>query len=625
MTLEGVFGVDGLFSKAFDGYERREGQVELAQAIEKAIFDRSHLVAEGPCGTGKGVAYLVPAIMHVASKGRRVIVATANIALQEQLVTKDLPMLARLMPEKFTFALLKGRNNYACVDATTTAEQTGALARHPQGRRFLEWYSATQSGDQSEMAFKPDADLWSMVSVMSEKCKGNECMHSYHCFAEKAIEAAKAANIVVTNYHLLFANAAVRAETGKNIVLPDHDVLICDEAHEMSEIARDFFGFQVSQRGVEAIARALGDKGEQLADKAKRFFSALSRYAKEGDYKRRLKRQDPVGCEKLAELLDEAASEFQAKANNESANVDVRHMARLRAKEATNAKNRIGEAMALADVDKVYWIDAQPGGTKLCGKPIFVGERLRDEIFEKTPTVVLTSATMTIGAGDFSFIRRECGVPEEAREIVAASPFDFREQAICIMPKISEPSAPTYQRELSEVVAKTIEFAGGRTLGLFTSYRSMQNTHAAVSSRCKHRILMQGNDRARTDIAMQFRDEVETCLFGVESFWTGVDVVGESLSVVLIDKFPFPHPDDPVIDAISEKDRNAFMNYMVPKALMQFRQGVGRLIRSKTDRGVVVVCDSRIETKQYGKQFIRSLPKGMRTSKSLDDIKRFLG
>jgi ATP-dependent DNA helicase DinG len=631
--LSEVFGDGGLFASRFPGYEMREGQVALARMVDEAMSGGRHALGEGPCGTGKSVAYAVPAVYRAHHDKKRVVIATANIALQEQLVRKDLPMLASVLPWSFTFALLKGRNNYVCLDRRAESEARGELRglyyddQQRQVDDMLAWADATKTGDVSELPFIPHAQVWSKFSVGSDECKGEGCPFRDDCFAERAKGLAQGADLVVTNYHMLFAHLALRAETGQDLVLPAFDLLILDEAHEAAEIAREFFGFTVSEQTFARLATVAADLGNkqlagELRQEAQRLFTTLGSYARSPRYKRRLKEPGFASDAGLQRALGRLVTLATAKAADELADKKERATARNTAKNAALAGARVAEGLAHSDASKVYWLDVDPKGrTKLRGKPIDVSALLREELFARCPSVSLVSATLTT-QGTFDFVRREVGVPEGALEVIAETPFDFESQALLVVPeRLPDPRDADFIDAAASVFQHVVDACDGRTLGLFTSYRNLNAVYERLDGR-DHRVLRQG-DLPRAELTRIFKEDTGSILLGTESFWTGIDVAGEALTGLVIDKLPFPPPDDPVIDAICERDPRAFDNYLVPLAIIALRQGVGRLIRCKTDVGVAVILDKRIAEKGYGKKFLKSLPP-MLTTRRVENISRFL-
>ncbi|WP_375757398.1 ATP-dependent DNA helicase [Corallococcus exercitus] len=632
--LSEVFGDGGLFASRFPGYEMREGQVALARMVDEAMRGGRHTLGEGPCGTGKSVAYSVPAVWHAHHDKKRVVIATANIALQEQLVRKDLPMLASVLPWPFTFALLKGRNNYLCLDRMAESEARGELRglyyddQQRQVDDVLAWAEATKTGDVSELAFIPQAQVWSRFSVGSEECKGDGCPFRGDCFAERAKATAQGADIIVTNYHMLFAHLAVREATGQDLVLPAFDLLVLDEAHEAAEIAREFFGFTVSEHTLGRLASAAADLGNkqlagELRQEAQRLFATLADYARSPRYKKRLKAPGFASDAGLQRSLGKLVALATARAEDELAEKKERATARNVAKNAIIAGARLAEGLSQTDAGKkVYWLEVDSKGrAKLRAKPIDVSDLLREELFARCPSVSLVSATLTT-SGTFDFVRRELGVPEGALEVIAETPFDFQSQALLVVPeKLPDPRDADFIDAAAHVFQQVVEACDGRTLGLFTSYRNLNAVYERIDGG-RHRVLRQG-DLPRAELTRLFKEDTGSILLGTESFWTGIDVAGEALTGLVIDKLPFPPPDDPVIDAICERDPRAFDNYLVPLAIIALRQGVGRLIRCKTDVGVAVILDKRIAEKGYGRKFLKSLPP-MLTTRRVENISRFL-
>jgi ATP-dependent DNA helicase DinG len=632
--LSEVFGDDGLFAARFPSYEMREGQVALARLVDEAMRCGSHALGEGPCGTGKGLAYGVPAVWHAHHRKKRVVIATANIALQEQLVTKDLPLLRHVLPWPFSFALLKGRNNYLCIDRLRESDARGELSglyndeQDREMEQVLRWVELTDTGDVSELPFVPVPQVWSKVSVSSDECKRENCQLFDDCFSEYAKDVAREVDIVVTNYHLLFAHLAVRRETGQDLVLPPFDILVLDEAHEAAKIARDFFGFSVSAHTFKRLAGYAADLHScKLADRLRRtgkeLFDSIARFARSSRYHIRLRSPGFVATGAAVRALQELADLGDDIETGIDREREARATARVASRQARTAAARIQEAVAQSDPDKVYWIDLNGGGrAKLKGKPIDVSELLNRALFEASESVTLVSATLTT-SGNFDFVRAELGVPDDALELVADSPFDFETQALLVVPDegLPEPRDFGFPDAAADFVGQVMDLCDGRALGLFTSYRVLNAVYDQVQGN-GHRVLRQG-EMPRTELSRIFKEDVRSVLLGTDSFWTGIDVPGEALTGLVIDKLPFPHPDDPVVSAICERDPRAFNNYLVPKAIITLRQGVGRLIRSRQDFGVIVLLDRRIAEKRYGNRFLSSLPR-MLTTRRIENIPRFL-
>jgi ATP-dependent DNA helicase DinG len=631
--LHQVLGDGGLFASHFAGYEMREGQVALARMVDQAMRGERHALGEAGCGVGKSFAYSIPAVWHAHHQKKRVVIVTANIALQEQLYMKDLPTLAKVLPWPFTFSLLKGRANYLCkarLSDPSTGIRLGALGdvgHRQQAKDVLAWAKHSQGGDTSELPFIPAPAVWSCVSVGADDCGGNECTSREECFFEKAKARAIDADIIVTNYHLLFAHLALRKETGQDLVLPPFDTLILDEAHEAADIARGFFGFSLSEFTFSRLARAAGDLDDKhlaagLREDSYWLFVKLAQLAKLPQHRRRLKLPGFTAHEAMQRTLSAFANVGIKKAGMDSLDLKTRTTARNSARAATTAGTRLEEALLQKDADKVYWLELDAKGrARLCAKPIDVSALLREELFGRCASVCLVSATLTT-SGTFDFVRRELGVPEDALEVIAETPFDFKSQSLLVVPEgLPSPKEPGFVDAAGQAFQEVVEACDGRTLGLFTSYRGMNAVYDKVAGG-RHRVLRQG-ELPRAELVRIFKEDIGSVLLGTESFWTGIDVPGEALTAVVIDKLPFPSPEDPLIDALCEKDKHAFDKHLVPRAIIALRQGVGRLIRSQGDIGVVVILDKRIAESRYGRKFLRSLPP-MLSSRRIQSIPRFL-
>ncbi|ACY13435.1 ATP-dependent DNA helicase [Haliangium ochraceum] len=641
--IDTVFGPDGLLADRFPAYAPRPGQISLARAVDAAIADGEHLLAEAPTGTGKSLAYAVPASYHAAHNGLRVVLATSSINLQEQLAAKDLPFLEGILPWPVRFALLKGKRNYLCLSRLQEAKKDGFVfdisSDIEMKRSIHDWASETKTGDKSELSFEPPDRIWENYSTSAEECKGRDCRYYSECFATKARAEAEKADIIVSNYHLLCVHLQLREATGQDLVLPKFDVAVCDEGHKLADIARDFFGFRVTPGSLRWLAKRIQDKDHAslalaLDVESRDFFEALHGYQRSDAYKCRLRQIEPVPYLNLHGLLREIADFFGQTRNSapdpgmdgfdaetQAARIDDLAEAQRTAARAALLADNLSAAMELANKDFVYYLEELPkGGVALCGKPIEVNEQLRTTFFDQTQSTIVTSATLTAG-DSFDYVRKDLGVPSP-RELVVDSPFDFRKQVLFIVPDcVIDPRGPGFPTCVAWTVEQAVRLAGGRTLGLFTSYRNLDTAYARIAD-CGYRVLRQG-DKPRTQLVDEFRRDVKSVLLGTESFWAGVDVQGEALSCVVIDRLPFPPPNDPVIDALKERGGNSFLSASLPRAIIAFKQGFGRLIRASDDRGVVVVLDERLYTTFYGRAFLRSLP-AMRKSRTLEDVQTFL-
>ena len=697
--VEQVFGAAGLLASKFPGYTPRAGQLQLVREIEAAISGAEHTIAEAPTGTGKSIAYLVPAIWHVTEGGQqlvqarvpeepreeadefdagydrdengqpeppRAIVVTANIALQEQLVSKDLPLLREVLPWPFTFALAKGRGNYLCLNAFDDAVAEHLLApptgydARVQWAEIVRWGSATKTGDLSELPFEPLVQLRTKFTTSSDDCTGKACPRFEDCHAERAKKAVGSARVVVTNYHLFFASLAMQREFGKGL-LPPADIVVMDEAHRASDVARDFFGFRFTAGSVRWACRLLtppktqgkrksalpmldAELKEKVLALADGFFQALLDHAQSEKYFARLVAPHAVpGWEHLYNGLLDVKRCYEGAASTELLQRDRKSEVRKAARKAGILAAQLRQAMlepgsGVVDeqgvTNAVFFLEVYGRAPEvrcaLCSKLIDVAPVLRSELFEAptTRSAIITSATLATrdpAKGGFDWIEGELGA-YEARELQTPSPFDFRRQALLVIPEgLPDPSARDFADRIAEHVLLAVEQAQGRTLGLFTSYKGLEAAHALVKRRLGDRylVLKQG-EAPRMQLIQRFKANVSSVLLGTESFWAGVDVPGESLSCVVIDRIPFETPNDPIVDAMSERlGKKYFKEVAIPRAAIKLRQGFGRLIRASGDRGVVVLLDRRLTDKPYGKLLLASLPDTGR-SRTMSDVGRFL-
>ncbi len=626
------------------GGEARDGQRAMAEAVGRAIHDRRHLVVQAGTGTGKSLAYLVPAVLS----GNKVVVATATKALQDQLATKDLPFLARHLGRPFRFAVLKGRSNYLCrqraAEVAGGGEQLGledapgwndpGPGGRPEGRsgsagsvatqvrQLLGWGSRSDSGDRAELDFEPSHRAWAMVSVGPRECPGaHRCPSGESCFTEAAREQAAAADVVVVNTHLYGAHLA-----SGGAVLPEHDVVIFDEAHEVEDVMIAAFGAEVSAGRFGALARLVravlprdeSALADELAGAADGLDAALAPH---------VGRRVPPGSDPQLTTALEVASARLSRVSSALRRVDSdperdepnpRGAARTRAVLA--AGHLTTDVATASDVgpDQVAWAEGLPHAPVLKVAPLDVGPVLADALWARA-TVVLTSATIPPGIG------RRLGVAQGASdELDAGSPFPYEKNALLYCAA----HLPDRRREgaeaaLHEELGALIEAAGGRTLALFTSWRAMEAAAEALRPRIRFRLMTQ-SELPKTALVEAFSSDESSCLFATMGFWQGVDVPGPALSLVVIDRIPFPRPDEPLLQARRERyGPSAFREVDLPRAATLLAQGVGRLIRSATDRGVVAVLDPRLARANYRWDLVRALPPMTRTRHG-DEVTAFL-
>jgi ATP-dependent DNA helicase DinG len=601
--MHAFFGPGGQLAASLPGFEPRAGQAALAQEVADALERGEHLLAEAGTGIGKSLAYLIPAL----ESGQRVVVATATKALQEQLLTKDVPAAAAALGREVDVAVLKGRQNYLCrkslhglaLPLFRTAEDAAEY------ERLQDWIATTETGDRAELSFEPRPTLWAEVAVGADRCAGRRCPMLATCFSEQARERAQEAELVIANHALYFADLAVRAKTGDGAgVLPEHDAVVLDEAHRLEESAAAWFGGRVSLGGLRRLLRDV-ERGcrEGATPVPARALDTIDRRGEEllagldpGRGRRRLTAADVEAASGPAGALAAALVQLAEALRGRSEDLDQL------ARRALGTVDDLGACLAVEDEDSVSWAEQDA----LAWAPVDVSDTLRDLLWEREVVSVLVSATL-----EPRFLRGRLGL-DEAREVSLPSPYDYREQALLYVPRaFPEPRSPGYDARLAEEVLALCRLSGGRALVLTTSYRALDGLAERVAPRLPFPVLVQG-EAPRERLLERFRDEVDSVLIATQTFWQGVDVQGESLSLLVIDKLPFAAPSDPLVEARCERIARGggdwFGEYAVPSAVLQLRQGFGRLIRGHADQGVVAILDPRLRTRGYGRRFLEALP-----------------
>jgi ATP-dependent DNA helicase DinG len=637
-----VLGPGSPLSRALPGWEHREGQLAMAEAVERALEEENHLFVEAGTGTGKTLAYLVPAVLS----GRKVIISTATRALQEQIFVKDLPIVAEALGShgmRVQAAMMKGLSNYLCLRRFEEARASvGLEGKGPRGSvaaltRIAEWAEKTETGDRAELADLPeDAEAWRDVASSSDTRIGANCEHFEACFVTRMRREAEDAQIVVVNHHLLLADLALR--TGKRGahagVLPPYDAIVFDEAHQVEDVATDFFGVRVSSARIEAFLRdaehalAAANALEALKNGPVRSTLESAREASRALFALLAQGTLPGGADARRILSDGDVTYPVREAHGA---LDVR----LDALEAL-ARSKPGEALALVSrragelreelssilagtrVEEdgevsgvVRWIDVRARSVSLGASPVDVGGTLRTRLFDRVPTVVCTSATLATGSS-FHFAKARLGAPPQAGELIVASPFDFASRAALYLPDdLPEPSDPRFEERATERVAELTKMTGGGAFVLCTSTRAMRSLAARLRMRVDLPVLLQG-ERPKHLLLSRFRASGRAVLVATMSFWEGVDVPGWALRLVVLDKIPFAPPTDPVVAArcaaLDRDGGNGFTQYSVPSAAMTLKQGFGRLIRTQLDAGIVAILDRRIVKKGYGRALLAGLP-----------------
>jgi ATP-dependent DNA helicase DinG len=624
-----LLGSTGPLARGVPGYEHRPGQIRMARAVQEVLQHDGMLLVEAGTGTGKTWAYLIPA----ALSGRRVLVSTGTRALQDQIMEKDIPALERHLGLDIDAACVKGLSNYLCLRRFGELQRS-ADAMQPRIARALpllrSWAETTTTGDRADLAAIAEEDpIWSRVVSGSDTRIGTRCEHYDDCFVTRVRRRAEAAQVIVVNHHLFFADLALR-DTGFASVLPDYDAVIFDEAHQLEDTATLFFGTRISIAMVERLvrdsrgalraeARSTGHDTRLLdavLQRAANFFSALPSNTTNG---RAPLPPNEVPDEELF-ALDNALAELAAACRNAK---PIQESALQIARRAERLRDALG---SLEAPGQVSWSVAGTRGASVGSSPIDVGPLLRERLHERVPCLVFTSATLTTG-GDFKFIKRRLGIDAEVDEQIVESPFRYDEQAVLYAPThLPDPRASDFPDAAVKEILELIRLSEGGAFVLCTSLRMMRILAKRVGDELDYEWFVQG-DAPKQTLLDRFRDSGNAVLFATASFWEGVDVPGSALRLVIIDKLPFDVPSDPVVAArcqrLDEAGESSFMRYLVPAAALSLKQGFGRLIRTTRDRGVVAILDSRIRTKGYGRVFLRSLPPA-RVCDTLDEVRAVL-
>lgn len=643
--MEEIFGPGGLIARAHPEYEYRPGQIQMADAVLRAFEEKRHLIVEAGTGTGKTLAYLVPAIAAAVGRGQRVVISTGTKNLQEQLMEKDIPFLQRVLPRAFTAAYMKGRTNYACLQRIRRAENSPVLEGLDELDYFDEvrkWARASQTGDRAELTDLPEnLSFWRHVDARSEICLGQKCPDYDPCFITRMRQRAMDADIVIVNHHLFFADLALRnSEYGQ--VLPDYSAVIFDEAHLIEDVAAEYFGSQVSSYQMEDLVRDLSQLPVTSVDVNKeltRIAGRVTRFADNfwmgfregrgeegrfpilpGTFARR-----SANGEIEATALGDAYLGLDGALERFETTLDA---LRDPPPEVENVLRRVRQIrfdlqFIVAGDDKhfVYWMERRGRGLFLRASPIDVSGLLQDKLFERVETVVLTSATLA-SAGNFRFIRERLGMAE-ADDLVAPSSYDYESQAVLYLPpRMPDPRSPQFADAAAYEIINILNATEGRAFVLSTSFAGMNALYERVVNEVDFPCFLQGT-ASKAGLLEKFRETPNAVLFATASFWQGVDVRGEQLSCVIIDKLPFAVPSDPVVSArqryIDDQGGSSFYEYSVPQAIISLKQGLGRLIRSTTDRGVLAILDPRLKTKAYGRMFLESLPP-CRVTSDIEDL-----
>lgn len=652
MKIEDILGENGPIARQLNSYEERIQQIEMTKAVEEAIQEEEHLIVEAGTGIGKSLAYLIPFIYWAVEEKNRILISTYTKTLQEQLIKRDLPFIKDTLKIDFDFALVVGEENYLCLRKLNRARTYGLLDTKKevsQLGRILQAQSYLSRGLKSELDFEPLAKVWSRVCRNADLCLGKKCFYQSNCYYLKAKKKMYKSQILVLNHHLFFAHLA----SGEK-VLPPFKGIVFDEAHNLEEVATSFLGIKISPAEINLLLNLLSSpatqKGlfsrikdlkeekrnslERLVEEVKtaseQFFSRLGEKLEEDNVKQRIRKKGFVD-----NLLDNPLSNLIFGLNSlldEQKDEEMRLEISSFFSHCLEIKDNIRRVIEQEEKDYVYWVETFPRRNittyTLNAAPINVAHQLKTRVFDRVKVIILTSATLASN-GSFAFIKERVGL-KEGRELLIDSPFDYSKQALLYIPsQMPDPwqEVSEYFLRVAQEVKNILKIVKGSTFVLFTSFQMLDRIHEEIKENESNLKILKQGDLPRYQLLEEFKKNEGSVLLGTSTFWQGVDVPGEALQCVIITKLPFAVPNEPIVEAKIEflraQNKNPFLHYQLPQAIVLLKQGFGRLIRSRKDKGIVAILDPRLKTRHYGKMFFRSLPRCEITS-NLDEVRKFM-
>ncbi len=647
LTLRDIFSPGGIISEHLSGYEFRQEQLHMANAVARAFAASEHLIVEAGTGVGKSFAYLIPAISLALKTDQTVVISTNTISLQEQLVTKDIPFLHGVLPRDFKAVLAKGRRNYLSrrrLESLLTYERGlfDTMEEVDQVKDIVAWVEMTEDGSRADLPIQPMSQIWDKVASDRDNCLGRKCPTYDVCFYFKARNEMHEADLLVVNHHLLFSDLAIRQNDPSVGILPDYDYLIIDEAHHLEATATHHTSLEISNTKVKWFLDSLhnqrNDSGtatrfnstnlidavDEAREQANLFFESVAAYFADTDGYTATKRIDENSVPEVfakGNVLDTPLSHIEKTLkqlhDNATTDDDEQELASYY-NQCKRLRSELDMMIRQPDSDYIYWIETSRWGRTsrilLNATPINVSQMLQENLFDAKESVVMTSATLATNR-NFDYFKKRIGI-NECQELLVHSPFNFKEQVKIHIPRsMPDPNSTEFIPAAVREIKHYLKLTHGKAFVLFTSYKMMDEVYEEVAPYLAEigiDTFKQGGELSRTDMLQAFREDTNSVLFGTSSFWEGVDVRGEALSNVVITKLPFEVPTHPVMEArvkqIKEQGGNDFLEFSLPEAILRLKQGFGRLIRTQTDQGIVVILDARIRTRSYGKLFLDSLP-----------------